>query len=162
MTSPNPDSDLWCMIVIPVLQMGSWDSEGEGTTQKPMSSIKGNWDPTPKQVWPACPQSPHSEIRENEEIKDVPTSSNCGVRVPGPFSVLLLLPSFLPKCQESLSYHLLSPNHMGHMAVSFLNDNVTSKQPSPVRTCLSFMREKEPTADVCLQAEFQDHKGGKG
>lgn len=45
MTSSNPDSNLWCLTVLPVLQMGSRDSEGEVTAQEPRGRIGGHWDP---------------------------------------------------------------------------------------------------------------------
>lgn len=141
------------------LGLWGWRNHPEAHEQ-----YKGQLGPHPQPGLTCLSPEPTLWNERTKKSKMFPRPATVGSEFQGlsvSFCFFLALYQTSPKCQESLSYHLLSPNHMRHMAVSFLND-VAWKQPYPVRTCLSFMREKEPTADVCLQAEFQDHKGGKG
>lgn len=77
-TSSNPDSDLWCMTVIPVLQMGSRDSEGQGTTQKPKSSIRGNWDPPSTRSDLLVPRAHALKLERTKKSKMFPRPATLG------------------------------------------------------------------------------------
>lgn len=138
-------------------QLCKWEArtEGEGTTQKPMSSMRVNWDPLPPTRSDLLVPRVHAlKLRENEEIKDVPTSMNCGVRVPGAFSVFLLPPSSLPNLTKmagitQLSFTKSQP-HATHG--SKLSEWQCRRETTLFSEDLSLLHERKGTHSRCLSS----------
>lgn len=71
---------LWCITVTPILQMRSWDHEGEVCCLQVHRTMQGHQNPN--QIWPAYVSRAHVLNHSRDKgRKDGPTSSNHGVNV---------------------------------------------------------------------------------
>lgn len=160
---------LWCITVTPILQMRSWDHEGEVCCLQVHRSMQGHQNPN--QIWPAYVSRAHVLNHSRDKgRKDGPTSSNHGVNVRATrlsmsfcFFLSLLKPPQngrnRPSCR--LKYHFLSPNHVWDMVVSVLLYTMTRKswkQPYAVRALSPTWGRRNLQRTHVLRWLFWSHK----